>query len=84
MSKPTKRFVLVPADVYFNQGEEKAINGGLIAQPSVATSESKRAKFSEQDLKQELIKEEILRITFGGDHKSQSTRCSRSTCAVES
>ena len=58
MSKPTKRFVLVSADVYFNQGEEKAINGGLIAQPSVATSESKRAKFSEQDLKQELIKEE--------------------------
>ena len=58
MSKPTKRFVLVPADVYFNQGEEKAINGGLIAQPSVATSESKRAKFSEQDLKEELIKEE--------------------------
>ena len=56
MSKPTKRFVLVPADVYFNQGEEKAINGGLIAQPSVATSESKRAKFSEQDLK--LIEEE--------------------------
>ena len=60
MSKPTKRFVLVSADVYFNQGEEKAINGGLIAQPSVATSESKRAKFSEQDLKQELIKEETL------------------------
>ena len=58
MSKPTKRFVLVSADVYFNQGEEKAINGGLIAQPSVATSESKRVKFSEQDLKQELIKEE--------------------------
>ena len=61
MSKPTERFVLRPADVYFNQGEREreVINGGLIAQPSVATSsESKRATFSKHDLKKELIKEE--------------------------
>ena len=59
MSKPRKRFVLVPVDVYFNQGEERAINGGLIGKPSVATSsESKRAKLSEHDLKQKLIKED--------------------------
>ena len=57
MSKPTKRFVLVPADVYFNnQGEERATNPGLMSITS--PPESKKAKFSEQDLKQELIKQD--------------------------
>ena len=56
MSKPTKRFVLVPADVFFNQEEERATNPGLMSITS--PPESKKAKFSEQDLKQELIKQD--------------------------
>ena len=55
MSKPTKRFVLVPADAYFTQREERVTNPGLMSITS--PPESKKAKFSEQDLKLELIKQ---------------------------
>ena len=80
MSKPTKRFVLVPADVYFNQAEERATNPGLMS--ISLPHESKGAKFSEQDLKEKLIKQDFespLEVTT----KASQLECFRSTCTVE-
>ena len=55
--RANKGIVLVSADVSFNQGVERVINGGLMAQPSVATSfESKRAMFSKKEFSTERMR----------------------------
>ena len=84
MSKPTKWFVLVPADFNFNQGEGRAINGNISSTTICSNIIGIEKGSAEHDLEQELIKKETHCESPGSDHKGQSTRTSGSTGTVKS
>ena len=56
MSSKTKRFVLVPADVYFAEGRRDLV--GLHSSSVLDPSEPKKIKLSQQEIRHELIEEE--------------------------
>ena len=55
-TKTTKRFVLVPADVYFAEARRDLV--GLHSSSEVDPSEPKKIKLSQQEIRQEVIEEE--------------------------
>ena len=55
-SKTTKRFVLVPADVYFAEARRDLV--GLHSSSELDPSELKKIKLSQQEIRQEVIEEE--------------------------
>ena len=54
-TKATKRFVLVPADVYFRDARRDLV--GLHSSSVLDPSESKKVKLSEQEIRHEIIEE---------------------------
>ena len=55
-SKATKRFVLVPADVYFAEARRDLVV--LHSSSGLDPSESKKIKLSQQEIRQEFFEEE--------------------------
>ena len=54
-SKATKRFVLVPADVYFAETRRDLV--GLLSSSVLDPSETKKIKLSQQEIRHEIIEE---------------------------
>ena len=78
-SKTTKRFVLVPADVYFAEGRRNLV--GLHSSSVLDPSEPKKIKLSQQEIRHELI-EEKRPITVGNYQQNNSIEHSRPTQAA--
>ena len=81
-SKATKRFVLVPADVYFAEARRNLV--GLHSASVLDPSEPKKMiKLSQQGISQEIIEEEKKRrITVGNYQQNNSIEHSRPTQAA--